>query len=182
MKWLHCRMWSCLPPPLPGPGELDGPVHAASSPEPSPATVSVPVVLRNPRLESPVPPPLPASPDRSSASLRMAHPPVDGVTSCQLERTKSPTCNRLPKRLCPLCRGSTRQARGSGHRAPDCADPFRLLAAGGLAHYDARDRPTGGRRRARSPTPFKDWSREARKGANRMRRTLPPCPVGWRLS
>src|SRR6266540_5515087 len=89
MKWLHCRMWSCLPPPLPGPGELDGPVHAASSPEPSPATVSVPVVLRNPRLESPVPPPLPASPDRSSASLRMAHPPVDGVTSCQLERTRS---------------------------------------------------------------------------------------------
>src|SRR5919197_2376303 len=36
MKWLHCRMRSCLPrPPLPG--ELAGPVHAASAPAPATA-------------------------------------------------------------------------------------------------------------------------------------------------
>src|SRR6266487_6177812 len=167
MQWLHCRMWSCLPPPLPGPEELDGPVHAATSPEPSPATVSVPVVFRKPRLERPVPPPLPVSLFRSSASLRMAHLLLLGVTSCNgtdkdshlqsiaargFVRSATDQQGKHTKGGTPPGAARIRQgggdARGfaAGPRAPPLAG---VLAGGGRAHYDALDRPTGGRRRAR---------------------------------
>src|SRR6266536_3694412 len=169
MKWLHWRMRSCLPPPLPGPGELDGPVHAASRPEPSPATVRVPVVRRNSRLETPAA----ALLRRSSASLRMMLTPCSSAKPCQHGMDKASHLQSIAARAIytPTWGGASRaKCGGSEPRLPPGPGLTRMR---GTVSHPLRTGPARpGRERtgwiARCPhAPWAGGSSDARAGAAR---------------